>query len=167
MKFATLPTQLSVTRTVAALAIAGLTALGTPCVAAPATDSPRAGHAMRTVARTPIETRITSLHTRLQITAAQESLWQPVAQIMRDNANTIQALMRARNDSASQMSATDDLRSYGQVADAHAEGIRRLTPAFQALYDSMSDIQKRNADLIFRNEGHHMGRKSRAHRSQQ
>ena len=40
------------------------------------------------------------------------------------------------------MSAVDDLKSYGQVADVHADGIRRLTPAFQMLYDSMSDASR-------------------------
>ncbi|MDP9585536.1 hypothetical protein ACN9MG_16875 [Burkholderia ambifaria] len=78
---------------------------------------------------------------------------------MRDNAGTMDALRRARTSHANTMSAVDDLKSYGQVADVHADGIRRLTPAFQMLYDSMSDAQKRNADLIFRTHHRHSARK--------
>jgi hypothetical protein len=38
------------------------------------------------------------------------------------------------------------MRSYKAMADAHADGVRKLDPAFQALYDSISDDKKRNAD---------------------
>ncbi|NPT53652.1 hypothetical protein GNZ13_03230 [Paraburkholderia sp. 5N] len=106
-----------------------------------------------------IDTRISGLHARLQITAAQEDLWQKVAQVMRDNAGTMDSLRQARTSSANSMSAVDDLKSYGQIADAHADGIRKLTPAFQALYDSMSDVQKKNADLIFQTDHHHSAKK--------
>jgi hypothetical protein len=159
MKLPNTPTQLHVVRVLEVLIVAGLGFICTPSGAAPAMDSPAAAHVMKTAARTSVETRISSLHARLQITSAQESLWQPVAQIMRDNANTMQTLLHARNDGANQMSATDDLHSYGEIAEAHADGIRKLTPAFESLYDSMSGVQKHNADLIFRNEGRRMGHK--------
>ena len=116
---------------------------------------------MPVAAHTPVDTWINNLHTRLQITAAQESLWQPVAQIMRDNASTMDSLRQTRAADASSMSAVDDLRSYGKVIDAHADGIRKLTPAFEALYTSMSDTQKSNADLIFHSDEH-----DRAHKGQ-
>ncbi|WP_254916137.1 Spy/CpxP family protein refolding chaperone [Pandoraea sp. PE-S2T-3] len=160
MKLQNTSTQLHVVRALEVLIVAGFAVMCTPSGAAPAMNSPTGAHAMKTAARTPVETRISSLHTRLQITSAQESLWLPVAQIMRDNANTMQTLLHARNDGASHMSATDDLHSYGQIAEAHADGIKKLTPAFESLYNSMSDVQKHNADQIFRSEGHHVGRKS-------
>jgi LTXXQ motif family protein len=106
-----------------------------------------------------IDARINGLHTRLQITAAQEELWQKVAQVMRDNASTIDSLRQERTRHANSMSAVDDMKSYGQIADAHADGIRKVTPAFQALYDSMSDVQKKNADLTFRTDYHHSAKK--------
>jgi hypothetical protein len=110
---------------------------------------------MSVAAHTPVDTRINSIHTRLQITAAQESLWQPVAQIMRDNASTMDSLRQSRAADAKSMSAVDDLRSYGQAIDAHADAIKKFTPAFEALYNSMSDTQNANADLIFRGGNHH------------
>jgi len=110
---------------------------------------------MTVAAHTQVNTRIDNLHTRLQITAAQESLWQPVAQVMRDNASSMDALRQSRAANANGMSAVEDLRAYGQVVDAHADGVRKLTSAFEPLYNSMSDPQKRNADLIFRGDHHH------------
>ena len=107
-----------------------------------------------------IDTRINDLHTKLQITSAQEELWQKVAQVMRDNASTIDSLRQARIRNANSMNAVDDLKSYGEIADAHVDGIRKLTPVFQTLYDSMSEPQKKNADLIFRTRQHHASKRN-------
>ena len=104
---------------------------------------------------TPVEKRISDLHARLQITHDQEPLWQSVAQVMRDNASAMDALRQTHNTNMDNMSAVESLRSYGEMIDAHADGIKKLTPAFQALYNSMSKNQQHNADLIFRKEGHH------------
>jgi hypothetical protein len=138
----------------AALSIS-MAMLAAPAYAVTPGQATASGHVMTVAAHTPIDTRINNLHARLQITAAQESLWQPVAQIMRDNAATMDSLRQSRTADANSMSAVDDLRSYGQVIDAHADGIKKLTPAFEALYNSMSDTQKSNADLIFRSDHHH------------
>ena len=100
-----------------------------------------------------VEERITDLRTRLVITAEQEDSWRKVADIMRDNANTMAALTQARTDKRAGMSAIDDLKSYSEIAAAHADGLQKFTPAFSSLYDSMSDTQKKNADAIFRNRG--------------
>jgi len=96
------------------------------------------------------ELRIKDLHGRLKILPAQEAQWTTVAGIMRDNAMTMDKLTQARVDHAAEASAVDDLTSYGEISAAHAEGIRKLTPAFAALYGAMSDTQKKQADLLFR-----------------
>ena len=57
------------------------------------------------------------------------------------------AEMRARNQRT--MTALDDLRSYEQLAEAHADGTKKLLPRFEALYDNMSDAQKKTADTVF------------------
>jgi hypothetical protein len=136
----------------------GIAMLAAPASAATPGQTQASGHVMTVAAHTPVDTRINNLHTRLQITADQESLWQPVAQVMRDNASTMDSLRQARAANAN-MSAVDDLRSYGQVVDAHADGVKKLTSAFEALYNSMSDTQKHNADLIFHNDTHHTATK--------
>jgi hypothetical protein len=146
------PRPLSVLTAALSISIAMLAA---PAYAATPAQPTASGHVMSVAAHTPVDTRINSLHARLQITAAQESLWQPVAQIMRDNANKMDSLNQTRAADAKSMNAVDDLRSYGQAVDAHADAIKKFTPAFEALYNSMSDTQKANADLIFRGDNHH------------
>jgi periplasmic protein CpxP/Spy len=101
-----------------------------------------------------VEARIKELHTKLKITPEQEDLWNNVTQVMRDNAKTMEALIKARSEKASTMTAIDDLKSYGEIAEAHADGIRKFIPAFEPLYASMSDAQKKAADTLFRHHGH-------------
>lgn len=105
-----------------------------------------------------VEARIKSLHERLKITPAQETQWNAFAQVMRDNAQHMQSLIEKRRQNSGTMNAVDDLRSYQEVADAHAQGLEKLIPAFQALYDTMSPEQKKNADAVF-----HQNRRHRHH----
>jgi len=95
------------------------------------------------------------MHTKLKITPAQEGQWNNVAQVMRDNAKTLDTLTQARVSNASTMTAIADLKSYSEITDAHAEGLKKFVAAFQPLYDSMSDAQKKGADMLF--QGHHRG----------
>ena len=96
-----------------------------------------------------VETRIKELHRKLKITAAQESQWKAFADVMRDNAQAVDAVLKERFENLHAMNAVDDLRSYETLADAHADGLKKLIPAFEALYNTMSDDQKKNADAEF------------------
>jgi periplasmic protein CpxP/Spy len=96
-----------------------------------------------------VEARIASLHNQLKIMAAQEPQWSAFAQVMRDNAKTMDALIQSRVQNAKTMTAVDDLRAYQRIADAHADGLKKLIPAFEALYVTMPDEQKKNADAVF------------------
>jgi hypothetical protein len=100
------------------------------------------------------ELRIKDMHTKLKITSAQEEKWAKVAQAMLEDAKTMDALTQTRADHAKDTTAIDDLKSYGEITDAHANGIKKLTPVFADLYASMSDSQKKEADNLFR-EGDH------------
>ena len=103
----------------------------------------------------PIETRIKTLHDKLGITDAQEAKWSDVAQAMRDNEDTIHQLIEARHQNADGMTAIDDLQSYQNIAQAHADGLKKIIPLFQALYSDMPDEQMKNADKVFSTfEGH-------------
>jgi hypothetical protein len=106
--------------------------------------------AKATPANNSVEARVKSLHDALQITAAQEPQWQAVAEVMRDNGKTTGALIEERMAKAKTMTAIEDLRSYEAIADAHAAGIKKLIPALETLYATMSDAQKKNADTVFR-----------------
>jgi protein CpxP len=97
-----------------------------------------------------IEVRIHDMHANLAITAGQEDQWNQVAQVMRDNELTLEALVNDRKANANTMTAIDDLKSYAAITDAHLEGIKKFTTAFAALYERMSVAQKKDADTLFR-----------------
>lgn len=96
------------------------------------------------------ELRVKDMHAKLKITTDQEDKWAKVAQAMRDDAKTMDTLSQARFDHAKDVTAVDDLKSYGEIASAHADGINKLIPVFSDLYASMSDAQKKEADILFR-----------------
>ncbi|HME43891.1 MAG TPA: Spy/CpxP family protein refolding chaperone [Syntrophorhabdales bacterium] len=96
-----------------------------------------------------VEERIKTLHTALNITPEQEELWNNVAQVMRDNSKTMEALIAARSAKAGTTNAVEDFKSYGEITQAHADGIQKFIPVFEALYNNMSDAQKKNADTVF------------------
>ncbi len=96
-----------------------------------------------------VEARINDLHTKLKITPEQEEQWKKVAEVMRDNASRIEETSKVRAEKAGTMTAVEDLKAYGDIADVHAEGIKKFVSAFEPLYNSMSDAQKKNADNIF------------------
>jgi len=106
-----------------------------------------------------VETRIKTLHDKLKITADQDAEWQAVAQTMRENEAEISQLIEARHQDPQSMTAVDDLQSYQKIAQAHADGLKKMSSSFEALYNDMSDDQKKNADQVFGSfEGHHGGK---------
>lgn len=105
------------------------------------------------------ELRIKDMHNKLKITQDQEEQWSKVAQVMRDSAKTMDTLSQARADKSRETSAIDDLKSYGEITAAHADGIKKLTPVFSTLYSSMSDLQKKEADTLFRRGDRRHGHK--------
>lgn len=100
----------------------------------------------------PVEARIEAMRTSLPITSAQESLWNNVAQTMRENAKAMTDLRKVRGEQAPTLSAVDELKAYSAAVEAHADGLHKLIPVFQSLYESMSDAQKKTADAKFRDE---------------
>ena len=98
----------------------------------------------------PVEARIKELHRKLHITAAQQTQWDNLVQVMRDNAKAMYDLEKERKEEAKNMTAVDAVKSYQAVIEAHEAGMAKFVPAFQALYDSMSNAQKQTADAMFR-----------------
>ena len=97
-----------------------------------------------------IDALIDHLHDSLKITAEQGPLWRGVTKVMRENAEAISKLAQERAEHAQTATALDDLKSYAEIAEAHAAATKRMIPVFQALYDSMSPEQKKAADTEFR-----------------
>ena len=68
---------------------------------------------------------------------------------MRDNARQMHEAIEQREQAAKNTTAMDDLKGYQAIANAHAQSLAKLIPAFQKLYDTLSDDQKKKADDIF------------------
>ncbi len=114
----------------------------------------KASHVERT------EARIKKLHQTLKITPAQEELWNALAEAMRENAKTMDTLIQARRaEKGKPMNALEGLKSYSEILDAHAEGLKKFITAFEPLYNAMSDEQKKNADTIFQAGRHGKSKK--------
>lgn len=78
-----------------------------------------------------VERRITSLHAALAITPGEETKWNSVVQAMRENPAVVQELAAGK---------------IGQVPPG-------MISAFETLYNSMSDPQKKIADRFLRGFG--------------
>ncbi|HVB81157.1 MAG TPA: Spy/CpxP family protein refolding chaperone [Candidatus Binataceae bacterium] len=119
--------------------------------AAPAPEESAATEAKANAAvDTKVEAHIKALRGKLHITSAQETQWNALAQVMRDNAHAMANLREEATEQAKSMSAVDHLKAYAAITDAQAAGVHKFLPAFEALYDTMSDAQKKTADALFR-----------------
>jgi protein CpxP len=116
---------------------------------APMSAAPGPGPKMHGPSIDRVEERITDLHKKLHITADQDALWNNVAQVMRDNGKKMRTGVTERSAKLKTMNAVDDLRSYQMITDEHADGLKRLIPAFEALYAKMTPDQQKNADHVF------------------
>jgi periplasmic protein CpxP/Spy len=133
---------------VSALSISGAFAQTPAPSAAPAMSA--ASNADKSARREQrVEDRIAYLHQQLKITPQQESQWSAFADVMRSNGDTMAKLFEARS-ADKDMSALDNMKQYAEIAQAHADGTKKLVDAFQPLYDSMSADQKKLADTTFR-----------------
>jgi periplasmic protein CpxP/Spy len=168
----------SIRRTVfATTAIIGLSAFaavaaqpgaGDPTAVRPSSTAPN-GQAMTkaqpATARgmeTRMDQRITDLHARLLISPAQQPQWDNFSDVMRENARDTSETFQHRAQAMSAMTAAENMQSYAKVTAEYAQHMQKLVPTFQALYDTMSDSQKRTADQVFRDDANHG---DRSHRS--
>ncbi len=98
-----------------------------------------------------VERRIADLHSRLHITPQQSQQWDQFAGVMRDNAKAMDDIYQQRAGKLGSMTAVDNMQSYAQIEQERAQDMQKLVPAFQTLYGSLSDQQKKAADQMFRN----------------
>jgi hypothetical protein len=94
-----------------------------------------------------VEASIANLHQRLQITPAQEAGFGAVANVLRANAR---AEGSAPHQPPANASAVDELRAEIQYDEVELAGLKRLLPALEALYASLSPAQRQAADMAFR-----------------
>src|SRR5438105_7150614 len=89
--------------------------------------------------------QVADLKKQLKITPQQEPQFNAFAEVMRKNAQDADALMRQAPQT---QNAVEGLKQAQQFTETQAEGMKRLVPALQALYDSLSDPQKKVADRV-------------------
>lgn len=96
-----------------------------------------------------IEKRIADLRQAMQITPAQEPVWNDLAKVMRENAGKMKAFMDKWSAQYDKINAVENLKAHLEMADENARAMRQLIPAFEKLYSSMADDQKKIADDVF------------------
>jgi len=134
-----------------AIALAGpLFAASSEIPAQASSQQVMAAPAAESADSTGVEARIKELHKQLRITPAQKPQWDNLSQVMRDNAQSMAKLQKDRAADARSMNAVDVLKSYEPVIQAHEDGMKKFVPPFEALYNTMSDAQKKTADSLFR-----------------
>ena len=136
-----------------ALAQSQATASGSAGIEKPAVapSSPLAGHPVAgKTAQERVEQRIKELHAQLRITAAERPQWDQFVQVMRENARDMDQAWLQRVDQFQSMNALQNMQSYEQIAEQHAQHLQKLVPAFQSLYNAMPDQQEQLADQVFR-----------------
>ena len=131
----------TVTRTLSAILVAATLAAALPAFAqAPAGADGR---------NNGLETRISDLHAKLQITPEQEAKWKAVAKVMHANAEASRSLVEEKRKDEATMTAVADLNAYADIAEAHAKHVRKLAKVFADLYATMSPDQQKIADQVF------------------
>ncbi len=105
------------------------------------------------VARTTVvehtEARIKELQGVLKITDAQEKLWENLTQVMREDAKEMDALTKDRAEKTKTMNAVERMKFHSQLTETRLNQMKKIIPPFEELYASMSDEQKKNADIVF------------------
>ena len=97
-----------------------------------------------------VETHIRQLHAQLRITPAEQPQWEQFAAVMRDNARDMDQAFVQRAQQFPTMSAVQNMQSYQQLAEAHAQHLQKLVPAFDTLYNAMPEQQRQLTDQVFR-----------------
>jgi protein CpxP len=151
----------SMFRFAAVLAVISVPVLALPAAAlaqtTPSTAAPPNGatSASATVPALPkslsekVEQHIKQLRAQLDITVAEKPQWDQFAQVMRDNAVQMEQAFAARAANVATMTADENMQSYSQLAQVHAANMQKLASAFQVLYNTFPDAQKKVADTVF------------------
>ena len=124
-----------------------------PVAAQGASNKPPAAAAATSNKQETVEQRITSLKAALKITAAQETNWNAVATAMRENAASMDKLVKEKQGKMASLNAIDDLKTYQEFSQLRLDGLKNLISSFTTLYDSMPADQKKNADHVFDSYG--------------
>ncbi len=119
--------------------------------AAAAAASPMSSHTVPgNSAEQRVEAHIKELHSQLRITSAEQAQWDQFANVMRENARDMDQAFAQRMQQYPTMNALQNMQSYELISEAHAQHLQKLVPAFENLYNAMTQPQKQLTDQVFR-----------------
>jgi len=99
------------------------------------------------------EAQIKQLQGALNITEAQQEVWDNLTQVMRENAKDMDALTdtlaKERAESTKTMNAVEHMKLHSRITAAHSDQLEKFIPPFEAFYSSLSDEQRKTTDTIF------------------
>ena len=95
-----------------------------------------------------VEARIAALKTELKITEAQAPQWLPFADALRGTAKSMEAMQGQMMKAAAPSTLSARLARQEEMLAAHLASVKALKAAFDPLYASLSDEQKKVADGI-------------------
>ena len=95
------------------------------------------------------EARIKELQDTLKITKAQEAPWDNLIQLMRENAEELDAFTKDTTENINTLNAVEQMKLHSQITETRLNQMKRFLPPFEEFYNSMSYEQKKKADTIF------------------
>jgi protein CpxP len=99
------------------------------------------------------------MRTKLKITPAQDPQWQDFIKAERDGAQDMSELIEKRKQSSKAMNAVENFKNYAAITEAHEDSLKKVVPAFERLYSSLTDEQKKAADTMFKDADDGVGRR--------
>ncbi len=93
-----------------------------------------------------VDGHIAFLKAELAIRPEQESLWEPVANAMRDDVRNLQEAEAHAHQKPGPQNAVEYLENRAIFANVRAQGEARFLNVFRPLYDHLSQQQKEVAD---------------------
>jgi len=104
--------------------------------------------------RAPVDpqVRVTKIHDAIGITAAEESAWAPVADILLADAKAMSDLykgMKGKIGAKAKVSTLERLKAQQAVATARQDHLAKLIPAVEKLYTVLTPEQQALADAAF------------------
>jgi hypothetical protein len=124
-----------------------------------ATAKKKTAAVARTSAVEHTEAQIKQLQGSLNITAAQEELWNNLTAVMRENAQEMEAFTKERAQNTKPLNAVEHIKLHREITETHLDQLDKLIPPFEEFYASMTDQQKNITDIIFRTGKHEKNKK--------
>ncbi len=114
-----------------------------------ASETKKAPEATRTTAAEYAEAQIKQLQASLKITKAQESSWNDLTALMRENAKDVDALRKERVATRGTLNAVERMKFHSEMSESRLNQLKKFIPVFETFYNSLSDAQKKSTDEIF------------------